>query len=122
MTSPGFTDTLIQVMPENHFLASRSDIDPECGSRRLEMGDITQTRPDGPLADRRGYPRPETIAAAMVLVCPMCAGDRVIPLTFETVIGEMLAQLPERPIAKCASCGHRLTAREVTAQERSSPT
>ena len=36
---------------------------------------------DGPLADRRGYPRLVNIAHAMIL-CPTCGSDRLIPLTF----------------------------------------
>jgi|HubBroStandDraft_4_1064222.scaffolds.fasta_scaffold05689_6 DNA-directed RNA polymerase subunit RPC12/RpoP len=54
----------------------------------------------------------------MVLECPVCGSDRVVPLTFETAVGELLAELPERPLAKCADCGHRLTAAEIAAQEK----
>jgi hypothetical protein len=55
-----------------------------------------------------------------MLVCPKCESDRVIPLTFPPALGDVFVGMPDRPVAKCAACGHRLSAREVTAQEKPS--
>lgn len=53
-----------------------------------------------------------------MLVCTHCGGDRVIPLTFPAVLVEQLfLEAPDRPVAKCVDCSHRLTAVEVAAQE-----
>jgi len=53
-----------------------------------------------------------------MLVCGNCASDRVIPLTFPSVLIEQLfLEAPDRPVAKCVDCGYRLTASEVAAQE-----
>jgi hypothetical protein len=57
-----------------------------------------------------------------MLVCANCASDRVIPLTFPTVLIEQLfLEASDRPVAKCVDCGYRLTAAEVTAQEDNFP-
>jgi DNA-directed RNA polymerase subunit RPC12/RpoP len=54
----------------------------------------------------------------MELECPACGSDRVIPLSFPPVVrDEILIATPERPIAKCVECGHRLSALEVSVQE-----
>lgn len=46
------------------------------------------------------------------LECPSCGSDRVIGLVFpQDLVGEILVEMPERPLAKCAECGQRLTAR-----------
>lgn len=55
------------------------------------------------------------------LVCPGCGSDRVILLTFPPVFGEVSTETPERPVAKCAVCGYRLTAAEVADQEEPPP-
>ena len=53
-----------------------------------------------------------------MLLCSQCGSDRVLPLTFPSVLIEQLfLEAPERPLAKCVDCGYRLTAAEVTAQE-----
>ncbi len=53
-----------------------------------------------------------------MLVCANCASDRVIPLTFPSVlVEEIFLKAPDRPVAKCVDCGHRLTAAEVATQE-----
>jgi hypothetical protein len=53
-----------------------------------------------------------------MLVCANCGSDRVLPLTFHTAVVEQLfLQAPDRPVAKCVDCSHRMTAAEVTAQE-----
>jgi hypothetical protein len=53
-----------------------------------------------------------------VLLCTQCGSDRVIRLTFPSVLVEALfVEAPDRPVAKCVDCGYRLTAVEVTAQE-----
>ena len=39
--------------------------------------------------------------------CPKCGSDRLIPLTFVTVLTEDRIDLPRQPVAKCASCGER---------------
>ena len=58
------------------------------------------------------------------LLCPSCGSDQVIPLNLpqDGVHGEILREMPERPLAKCIECGHRLTAAEVAAQEERSST
>jgi C4-type Zn-finger protein len=45
----------------------------------------------------------------------------VILLTFPPVFGEVSTETPERPVAKCAVCGYRLTAAEVADQEEPPP-
>jgi transcription elongation factor Elf1 len=57
----------------------------------------------------------------MVLTCPTCGDDRVIPLTFGPVIEEIMVEKPDRPLAKCVVCGYRLSAWEIEAQEAPSP-
>lgn len=53
-----------------------------------------------------------------MLVCASCGSDRVIPLTFPSVLVEQLfLEAADRPVAKCVDCSHRMTAAEVTAQE-----
>lgn len=41
----------------------------------------------------------------------------MIPLTFPPVFVDVLIEMPDRPLAKCAKCGYQLTAAEVAAQE-----
>ena len=41
------------------------------------------------------------------VVCPTCGSDRLIPLTFVPALGTDRAELPKRPVAKCAACGER---------------
>ena len=58
-----------------------------------------------------------------MLLCTQCGSDRVIPLTFPSVVLEALfVEAPDRPVAKCVDCGYRLTAVEVTHQEDVSKT
>ena len=53
-----------------------------------------------------------------MLLCTQCGSDRVIPLTFASVLVEQLfLEAPDRPAAKCVDCSRRITAAEVTAQE-----
>lgn len=53
-----------------------------------------------------------------MLVCASCGSDRVLPLTFPSVLVEALfIEAPDRPVAKCVDCSYRLVAAEVTAQE-----
>lgn len=53
-----------------------------------------------------------------MLLCTKCGSDRVVPLTFPSVLIEQVyVEAPERPLAKCVECGYRLTAAEVTRQE-----
>jgi hypothetical protein len=53
-----------------------------------------------------------------MLVCTNCGSDRVLPLTFPSVLVEQLfLEATDRPVAKCVDCSHRMTAAEVTAQE-----
>jgi DNA-directed RNA polymerase subunit RPC12/RpoP len=54
-----------------------------------------------------------------MVVCPKCRSDRLVLLTFSAALGDEKLDLPERPVAKCANCGHRLSAAEVAAQEGS---
>jgi DNA-directed RNA polymerase subunit RPC12/RpoP len=42
-----------------------------------------------------------------MIVCPACGSDRLIPLTFGSVLGNDRTDLPRRPVAKCADCGKR---------------
>lgn len=49
-----------------------------------------------------------------MLLCTACGSDRVVPLTFPSVLVEQLfIEAPDRPVAKCVECGHRMTAIEV---------
>jgi DNA-directed RNA polymerase subunit RPC12/RpoP len=43
----------------------------------------------------------------MVVRCPKCGSDRLIPLTFGAVLGTEDVDLQRRPVAKCAACGER---------------
>lgn len=53
-----------------------------------------------------------------MLLCASCGSERVIPLTFPSVLVEQVfLEAPDRPVAKCVDCSHRLTAAEVAAQE-----
>ena len=53
-----------------------------------------------------------------MLVCASCGSNRVLPLTFPSVLVEQLfLEAPDRPVAKCVDCSYRMTAAEVTAQE-----
>ena len=53
-----------------------------------------------------------------MLLCASCGSERVIPLTFPSVLVEnLLLEAADRPVAKCVDCSHRMTAAEVTAQE-----
>ena len=53
-----------------------------------------------------------------MLVCVNCGSDRVVPLTFpSTLVEQLFLEAPDRPIAKCVDCSHRITAAEVNAQE-----
>jgi Zn finger protein HypA/HybF involved in hydrogenase expression len=56
----------------------------------------------------------------VMLICPKCESDRVISLTFPPDLGELMVGMPDRPVAKCADCGHELSAEEVTAQDEPS--
>ena len=53
----------------------------------------------------------------MVIRCPDCASDRVVPLTVPEPFGEMLAETPDRPLAQCMACSCRLRAKDIAAQE-----
>jgi len=55
-----------------------------------------------------------------MLICPKCESDRVIPLTLPPDLGEVMVGMPDRPVAKCADCGHELSAADVTAQDEPS--
>jgi hypothetical protein len=69
---------------------------------------MTPCPTDGPLADRQGYPRTETIADAMV-VCPHWGSDRLIPLSFPQLWREVRhlgqTETRPRPIIKCVRYG-----------------
>jgi hypothetical protein len=53
-----------------------------------------------------------------MLRCTQCGSDRVIPLTFpSTIIEQLFIEAPDRPIAKCVDCSHRMTAIDISAQE-----
>lgn len=53
-----------------------------------------------------------------MLLCANCGSDRLLPMTFPSVLVEQLfLDAPDRPAAKCVDCGYRMTAAEVTAQE-----
>jgi|HubBroStandDraft_4_1064222.scaffolds.fasta_scaffold81699_2 hypothetical protein len=43
----------------------------------------------------------------MVVRCPKCGSDRLIPLTFGAVLRTEDVDLRARPVAKCAACGER---------------
>jgi DNA-directed RNA polymerase subunit RPC12/RpoP len=42
-----------------------------------------------------------------LILCPACGSDRLIPLTFVTVLTDDRTDLPRRAVAKCATCGER---------------
>jgi DNA-directed RNA polymerase subunit RPC12/RpoP len=42
-----------------------------------------------------------------MVLCPACGSDRLIPLTFGSVLGNDRTDLTRRPVAKCADCGER---------------
>jgi hypothetical protein len=53
-----------------------------------------------------------------MLPCASWGSDRIIPLTSPAVlIEQVFLEAPDRPVAKCVDCSHRLSAAEVTTQE-----
>jgi hypothetical protein len=60
--------------------------------------------------------------AVAMLRCPTCGSERLVPLTFPSVLVEALfVEAPDRPVAKCVDCSLRLTAADVAAQEDDAP-
>jgi DNA-directed RNA polymerase subunit RPC12/RpoP len=54
-----------------------------------------------------------------MILCPTCGSDRLIPLSFaqeQSVPGAG----EKRPLVKCATCGQRIHAAEITADEQGS--
>ena len=54
----------------------------------------------------------------MVLLCPHCGSDRLVPLTFDIIEADEVVELyPSavlgRPIMKCVGCGRRLVGIEI---------
>jgi len=53
----------------------------------------------------------------MLLRCPRCGADRLVPLTFAVYQREAGPQVVvRRPLAKCAACGERIFAHVVASQ------
>ena|ERR1700686_2337619 len=72
---------------------------------------------DRTLADRRKVRQRGTVTA-IVLVCPACGADRLIPLTFPVYQREAGPEvIVVRPMAKCSGCGERIFAK-IIAQQR----
>jgi hypothetical protein len=74
---------------------------------------------DGSLANRRMV-RPRVRVTAIVLVCPACGADRLIPLTFpiyQREAGPEVVLL--RPMAKCSACGERVFVKIIARQRLS---
>jgi hypothetical protein len=51
-------------------------------------------------------------------LCPLCGSDRLIPLSFAE--DDVPDEIGERPVAKCALCGHQVYEAEIEAHEESS--
>jgi hypothetical protein len=74
---------------------------------------------DRTLADRRKVRRRGTVTA-IVLVCPACGADRLIPLTFSVYKREAGPEVVVvRPMAKCSGCGERIFAKIIARQRLS---
>ncbi|MFZ0179332.1 MAG: hypothetical protein WAL84_05585 [Candidatus Dormiibacterota bacterium] len=71
---------------------------------------------DRTLADRRKVRQRGTVTA-IVLVCPACGADRLIPLTFPVYQREAGPEvIVVRPMAKCSGCGERIFAKIIARQ------
>jgi hypothetical protein len=58
----------------------------------------------------------------IVLVCPACGADRVIPLTFPMHQREAGPEVVfMRPMAKCSGCGERIFAKVIARQRLPKP-
>jgi DNA-directed RNA polymerase subunit RPC12/RpoP len=57
------------------------------------------------------------MVTGVVLVCPRCGADRLIPLTFPVFQRQAGAEVIfRRPMAKCSGCGERIFAKIVARQ------
>ena len=53
----------------------------------------------------------------MLLRCPKCQADRLVPLTFAVYQREAGSRVVlRRPLAKCAACGERIFAHVIASQ------
>jgi hypothetical protein len=74
---------------------------------------------DRSLANRRRV-RPRVRVTAIVLVCPACGADSLIPLTFPIYQQEAGTEVVfVRPMAKCSGCGQRIFAKIIARQRLS---
>jgi hypothetical protein len=81
--------------------------------------DSARQASDGSLANRRRV-RPRVRVTAIVLVCPACGADRLIPLTFPVYQREAGPEVVlVRPMAKCSGCGERIFAKIIARQRLS---
>jgi hypothetical protein len=81
--------------------------------------DSARQASDGSLANRRMV-RPRVRVTAIVLVCPSCGADRLIPLTFPIYQREAGPEMVlVRPMAKCSGCGQRIFAKIIARQRLS---
>lgn len=58
------------------------------------------------------------MVTSVVLTCPTCGADRLIPLTFPVYQRKAGPEVVfHRPLAKCSGCGERIFAK-ITARQR----
>jgi predicted RNA-binding Zn-ribbon protein involved in translation (DUF1610 family) len=57
------------------------------------------------------------MVTGVVLVCPKCGADRLIPLTFPMYQRQAgVKVIFRRPMAKCSGCGERIFAKIIARQ------
>jgi|HubBroStandDraft_4_1064222.scaffolds.fasta_scaffold581945_2 DNA-directed RNA polymerase subunit RPC12/RpoP len=61
------------------------------------------------------------IPSVNLILCPSCGSERVIALNFPQDVGVVLEEGGERPVAKCAVCGHRIYAQDVQNEAAEEP-
>ena len=94
---------------------------PPVSATKRRVSRSFSSRCDRTLADRRRVRQRDRVTA-IVLVCPACGADRLIPLTFSVYQRETGPEVVVvRPMAKCSGCGERIFAKIVARQRVSKP-
>ena len=97
------------------FARAAGEVD-KCAPSDHQSLDTARRASDGSLANRRRG-RSRVRVTAIVLVCPACGADRLIPLTFPVYQREAGPDvIVVRPMAKCSGCGERIFAKIIARQ------
>ena len=102
----------VEICKAGHHEGTTVGVSPPTARRRSATS-------DGTLADRRKVRRRDRVTG-IVLVCPACGADRLIPLTFSVYQREAGPEvIVVRPMAKCSGCGERIFAKIIARQRLS---